>query len=162
MERVFYNRNNQTGYRTYMIFANLVTALVSIGIISTVLCLVLSLGMFGFVVSVVIGIFIMIGMMRRVFNSPNYFVNEQEIIFRTSKKDILNIPLLDNQFSSNVTTISHAPMASNNIRVLIVKGSGKEKRYNCHLSKKDFEEFMALIIHYAAQINSNAEMGRKI
>ena len=141
-----------------MIFASLITGLVSVGIISTVLCLVLPLGMIGFIIGIVIGIFIMFGMVRRVFNSPDYFVNEQEIIFRTPKKDILHIPLLGNQFSSNVTTISHAPMVSNNIRVLIVKGTGKEKRYNCHLSKKDFDEFMELVTHYAAQVNSGEKL----
>ena len=72
-----------------MIFASFITALVSVGIISTVLCLVLSLGMIGFMVGIIMGIFIMFGMVRRVFNSPDYFVNEQEIIFRTPKKDIL-------------------------------------------------------------------------
>ena len=157
MERVFYNRNNRTGYRVYMIFASLITALVSVGIISTVLCLVLSLGVFGFIVSSIIGIFIMVVMVKRIFNSPDYFVNEKEIIFRTHKRDIQCIPLLGNQFSFNITTINHAPIASNNIRVLIVKGSGKEKRYNCHLSGQDFEEFAELITRYAAQANSNID-----
>ena len=48
-------------------------------------------------------------------------------------------------------------MASNHIRALIVKGTGKEKRYNCHLSGQDFEEFAELITRYAAQANSNIE-----
>ena len=140
-----------------MIFTSLISALVLVGFISTVLCLVLPFGIFGFIVSVIIGIFIMVIMVRRIFNSPDYFVNEKEIIFRTHKRDVRRIPLLGNQFSFHVTTMHHAPMVSNHIRALIVKGIGKEKKYNFHLSGQDFEEFAELITRYAAQANSNLE-----
>ena len=107
------------------------------------------------VISAVLAVFVIIILIYRTINGPDYVVTSEGVLFKKRNKTIREFLYKDYIMSSYVIRNSYNGIPAGTSRQLVVDNGKKEKKYVCALSKKDFDEFMSLIIAYSGNAETN-------
>lgn len=129
-----------------MVFLGIIFFIVSFYILSDVVKLETFVSV---IISAVLSVFIIIIFIYRTVNGPDYIVTNEGVLFKKKNKITHEFSYKDYIMSSYVVKNSYNGIPTGTTRHLIVDNGKKEKKYVCALSKKNFDEFISLIIAYS-------------
>ena len=107
-------------------------------------------------ISAVLVVLVMIIFIYRIVDRPDYIVTNKGVLFKKRDKIIRELPYEKYMMSSYVVRNSYNGIPTGTSRQLIADDGKKEKKYVCALTKKNFDEFMSLIIAYSGNAETNS------
>ena len=150
MEHVFKSKYRSPIGGITITFAVLITTLVVFGISFTILGIVME-NPNALIYSIIIALVLFLLFMYKIFiiNNVEYIVTDREVIFLKKGREYKNFPYSEYILSSYVVKHSVNGIPTATVRQLSVNDGKKEKKYTCELNKKNFDEFMSLILAYS-------------
>lgn len=149
MEHVFKSKYRKPIGGMLILLAGIITSAIIFCIVFTIIGINMQ-DSNAVVYSSIITLVVFLLIIYRVFGIPlEYIVNDKEVIFMRKGKEFKKFPYSDYILSSYVMKHSTNGIPTNTSRFLVADDGKKEKKFVCALSKKDFDEFMGLIIAYS-------------
>ncbi len=110
------------------------------------------------IISAILAVLVIIILIYHIINGPDYIVTNEGVLFKKRNKITHEFSYKKYVMSSYVVRNTYNGISSGTSRQLIVDDGKKEKKYVCALSKKDFDEFMSLIIAYSGNAETSNEI----
>ena len=108
------------------------------------------------ITSAILVIFVIVIIIYHIINGPDYIVTNEGVLFKKRNKIIREFSYRKYVMSSYVVRNSYNGIPAGTARHLVTDDGKKERKYVCALSKKDFDEFMSLIIAYSGNAETNS------
>lgn len=150
MEHVFKSKYRSPLGGITIALALIITALVIFGLSFTILGIIME-NPNALIYSIIIALGLFLFLLYRIFVSNNieYIVTDREVIFLKKGREYKNFPYSEYALSSYVVKHSVNGIPTATVRQLSANDGKKEKKYTCELNKKNFDEFMGLILAYS-------------
>ena len=156
MEHVFKSKYRKPVGGILILLAGIITSAIIFCIAFTIIGINMQDSNAGFYSSI-ITLVVFLVFMYRVFGIPlEYVVNDKEVIFVRKGKEFKKFSYSEHVLSSYVVKHSTNGIPTNTTRFLVADNGKKEKKFVCALSKKDFDEFMGLVIAYSNKTFSDS------
>ncbi len=158
MEHSFKNKYRTPVGGTMITLAGIITTLIIFCISFTILGINME-NPNALIYSIIIALVLFLLFMYRVFISNNmeYIVTDREVIFLKKGREYKIFPYSEYILSSYVIKHSTNGIPTGTMRQLAANNGKKEKKYICSLTKKDFDEFMGLILAYSNKATAGSD-----